>query len=169
MADFDEAVLFEQGTVKITREHFIVANQGSWLLTNFVSAETSRYRPRAWEWMLSVLVIGVFMALFDGVLVLLGVPGTNAEDSPSVPMLIYWPARLGWVLVFAGLGTAAMGAILAALINAIWSRYTVCVDTTAGEWKVIFESRDRKQVDAIVNAINMAVGSRSTIPPIQPV
>jgi hypothetical protein len=165
MPDAREAVLFEQGTVRVTTERFIVGSEGSYPVGDWVSAKASQHRPVAANWLLGVVILGLGMALVDGVFVLLGAPGANLEDNPQSPSLIYSPAWVGWMFLLAGLAVAAVGAMLAVLVGAIWSRHEVLVYTKWGVQMVVFKSRDREQVEATLKAIRKAIRSRKRISP----
>ncbi len=56
-----------------------------------------------------------------------------------------------------GFGFAAIGAVAMAVMNLIGGRCIVRVETTSNESKIIYESRNRKEVEGIVNAINAAI------------
>jgi hypothetical protein len=159
MADYEESVLFEQSNVKVTTRRFIILDQGSYRLSEFLSAEVGHHTPRAADWMGYVIAAGVLMAGLYGMILLLGIPSAPAPEDfdPATQVLPKGPPEFTWLLLLGGVGIAAIGTVLMAVLNGIWGKSIVRVETISDESKILFESRNRKLVEGIVKAINKAV------------
>lgn len=157
MYDFEEPVLFERPKVKVTNRHLVIVNQVSYPLSDFVSAEAGHKAPRVADWMWFVILVGILVAVFDGVAVLLRIPSTGEEFDPRTQVLTALPVEYGWQFLLGGFGFAAIGAVIMAVVNLIGGRCIVRVETTSNESKIIYESRNRKEVEGIANAINAAI------------
>ncbi len=164
MDDFGETVLFERSGAKVTTRTFTTPAGVRYDLSKFRSAEKSRRTPALVNWTLAIAAIGLAMPVMSLCFFLqavIGMPsGPDAEDMPVSPAL-YWPVgptpHWDWGIVLVGLGVAAAGLGLWAVLRLVFGRVTVGVETKYDEWQVIFASRDAALVDLIVKAINCAI------------
>ncbi len=160
MYDFEEPVLFERQNVKVTSQHLVIVNQVSYALSDFISAEAGHKTPRVADWMWFIILGGILVAVFDGIAVLLRIPSTGEEFDPRTQVLTPLPVEYGWQFLLVGFGFAAIGAVAMAVMNLIGGRCIVRVETTSNESKIIYESRNREDVEGIVNAINTAIAQK---------
>ncbi len=159
MDDSEEIVLFEQGNVKVTNLRVIIAQQGSYRLADLISAEAGHQSARVADWLWFAILGGILLAVCEGGMFLTGMPSVDEDVDPAAQVLAPLPAKLGWQFVLGGLAIAAIGAVVMMVLNLIWGRSIVRVETTSDESKILFRARDRKLVEGIVKAINQAIGS----------
>ncbi len=161
---FGETVLFERSGARVTTRFFTTPGGVRYELSKFRSAGKSRSTPTLVDWTLAIPAIGLALPLMSMCFFLqwaIGMPSApDAEDAPVGPAL-YWPVgpapHWDWSIVLVGIGVAAAGTGLWAILRLIFGRATVGVETKHDEWQIIFASRDAALVDLIVKAINCAI------------
>ncbi len=172
MADFGETVLLERSGVRVTPERFTILDTGvNYDLSTLVSAEIGHETPGFADWPGWLILVGLgipLMSLCGVVQALIGMPGSPDPEDQAVSPALYWPSRPSitwdWNILFVGLGIAAVGAVLYALLHWIYSRCIVRAETRSNECMTLFRSRDAALVRDIVQAIDRAIAARARLP-----